>query len=200
MTHGKACGVVRHEQNGPIAHRRDGRMQMVGLAGKSHELIASGGEVAPACRNAAFRAPASGRRRPRDGQARRPPLPSRARGVPPTAAGPAAPPPASTARSSSSGTHDLDRDAGSLQHGAARRAAGREHQRAAARHSGIGQSRRQPAPIGEQRHDGGRGFLDRTPRHVDQRPIMLGAKPARERDLLSDRMAIDILVVVADAP
>src|ERR1035438_8292148 len=49
-----------------------------------------------------------------------------------------------------------------------------------------------PLPVGEQLQDGGRGLLDRSPRHVELRPIELGAQSPRERDFIGDRLAVDI--------
>src|ERR1700688_2353445 len=51
-----------------------------------------------------------------------------------------------------------------------------------------------PLPVGEQLEDGGRGFFDRAPRHVKLRPIEPGAQSPRKRDLIGNRLAIDIFV------
>ena len=53
------------------------------------------------------------------------------------------------------------------------------------------------AAFTQQRQNRCRGFLDRTPRNVNQRPIMFGAQPARGGDLVGDRLLIDIFVIVA---
>src|SRR5262249_29354185 len=63
-------------------------------------------------------------------------------------------------------------------------------------HSDMSIGRRAP-PLGQQRDHGGRGLLDRAPRHVDGRPAVLGTELARERDLLGHRLAIDVAIVVA---
>ena len=47
------------------------------------------------------------------------------------------------------------------------------------------------------RHHRRRGLLDRAAGHVDQRPVVPGAEPARGGDFLRHRLAVDILVVVA---
>ena len=53
------------------------------------------------------------------------------------------------------------------------------------------------AALGQKAQHGGRRLLDRTARHVDRRPIVLGAEPARKGNFLRHRGPIDILVVVA---
>src|SRR5262249_46933546 len=50
--------------------------------------------------------------------------------------------------------------------------------------------------LAQQGDHGGGGLLDRPARHVDDRPVVLGAQPPREGDLLSHRLAIDVLIVV----
>ena len=57
-----------------------------------------------------------------------------------------------------------------------------------------------PLPVGEQFQHRRGGFLDRSPRDVEQRPIELGAQPPRKRDFIGDRLAIDIGVVAAGRP
>jgi hypothetical protein len=52
-----------------------------------------------------------------------------------------------------------------------------------------------PLPVGEQFQYRGSGFLDRSPRDVEQRPIELGAQSTRIGDLIGYGLAIDIGVV-----
>src|SRR3954469_8203617 len=54
-----------------------------------------------------------------------------------------------------------------------------------------------PAPVRQQGHHRRRGLLDRAPRHVDDGPLVLGAKPSRKRDLLGHGLAIYIKIVIA---
>ena len=54
-----------------------------------------------------------------------------------------------------------------------------------------------PAPFGEERKNGRRGFLNRTACDVNQRPIVPGAEPPRSGDFLSHRLLIDVFVIVA---
>ena len=81
-----------------------------------------------------------------------------------------------------------------------RRAAPRFSKRApadrGASQSGMSSRHRLPAALGQQLHHRRGGFLDRAARHVDDRPVVLAAELARERDLLGHRLAVDILVVV----
>ena len=58
----------------------------------------------------------------------------------------------------------------------------------------------QPAPFGEERHDGGGRLLDRAARDVDDRPIMPDAQPTRECDLLGDGLAVHIGIVLPMRP
>ena len=51
-------------------------------------------------------------------------------------------------------------------------------------------------PFGEKAHHRRRGFLDRTSRHVDARPIVPGAQLARECHFFGHCLAVDILVIV----
>src|SRR5262249_23055413 len=53
---------------------------------------------------------------------------------------------------------------------------------------------------GKKAHNRRGGLLDRTPRDVDARPIVPRAQLARERDLLGDRLAVDILIPVVMRP
>src|SRR3546814_17988763 len=46
--------------------------------------------------------------------------------------------------------------------------------------------------VAEQPDRGGGGFLDRAPRHVDDRPAIVGKQPARELQLLAHALVIDI--------
>ena len=62
--------------------------------------------------------------------------------------------------------------------------------------SGIAQATAPAAPLGEKAHHGGGGLLDRAPRHVDAGPVVPGTQLARERYLLGDRLAVDVLVVI----
>jgi len=53
-----------------------------------------------------------------------------------------------------------------------------------------------PAPLAEMRKHRGSSFLNRAPGDIDQRPVVPGAKPPRCGDFLSNRLAVDILIVV----
>src|SRR5262249_58527824 len=69
---------------------------------------------------------------------------------------------------------------------------------ASASHSAMASSgQMMPTPLTKMRQHGGSGFLDRAARHVDQRPVVPGAEPPRCCDFLGDRLAVDILIVVA---
>ena len=57
-----------------------------------------------------------------------------------------------------------------------------------------------PLPVGKQFHDRRRGFLDRAPRDIEQRPIEFGAQLSRKRDFIGHGLAIDIGVVVRGRP
>src|SRR6266566_9273736 len=64
------------------------------------------------------------------------------------------------------------------------------------RHGVIGKSSfGQPLPlaVGVEFQDRGGGFLDRSPRHVELRPIEFRAEPTRIRDFISHRLAIYIV-------
>src|SRR2546427_5541164 len=54
-------------------------------------------------------------------------------------------------------------------------------------------------PVGIKLHHGRGGFLNRTPRHVQQRPVEFGAQAPCERDLVGYRLLVDIGVVVVVA-
>src|SRR5262249_30173117 len=51
-------------------------------------------------------------------------------------------------------------------------------------HNDMLLARRLAPTLRQQRDDGRRGFLDRSARHVDHRPVVPGAQAAREGDLL----------------
>src|SRR5665811_1613067 len=52
-----------------------------------------------------------------------------------------------------------------------------------------------PLPVAEQFHHRSSGFLDRSPRDVEQCPIELGTQPPRIGDLIGDGLAVDIGIV-----
>src|SRR5262245_53907786 len=54
-------------------------------------------------------------------------------------------------------------------------------------------------PVVQKPEDGGCGLLDRAARHVDHRPAVLGAQPARILDLVGDLPVVDIVAQVAVA-
>ena len=169
----------------PSAHHRDRGMQLVGLAAQRRKLLARAGAIGAAWKSAARRAPGSGRRRAPAGRDALPPPPSPSRA-------PAAPRPSPASCEPGArfdralvdiGGLDLDRNAGRLQQRAPRRALRSQHQRVARRATAALRSlaRRLPAALGQQRHHRGGGFLDRAPRHVDDRPVVLAAELARGR-------------------
>ena len=49
----------------------------------------------------------------------------------------------------------------------------------------------------QQPNDGGGGLLDGAARHVDDRPAVPGAQPARIGDLVGDLGAVDVVVEIA---
>jgi hypothetical protein len=53
-----------------------------------------------------------------------------------------------------------------------------------------------PATLPEECKDRRRGFLDRAPRNIDQRPIVFRAQPPRGGNFLGHRLLIDIFVVI----
>src|SRR5262249_59245079 len=75
-----------------------------------------------------------------------------------------------------------------------------EHERFAGEPKRHCSDDRLAAAFGEKAHDRGGGLLDRAPRDVDAWPIMPRAQLARERHLLGDRLAVDILVSVVVRP
>src|SRR6516162_10609122 len=98
------------------------------------------------------------------------------------------------------GRPDLDRNSGVAQEGLADRALGREHEWFAGEPKRHRSSDRLAATLGEKTHNRRGGLLDRAPRDVDARPIVPRAQLARERDLLGDRLAVDILIPVVMRP
>src|SRR6516162_8345733 len=98
------------------------------------------------------------------------------------------------------GRLDLDRNSGVAQEGIADRALGREHERFAGEPKRHRSSDRLATTLGEKAHNRRSGLLDRAPRDVDARPIVPGAQLARERDLLGDRLAVDILIAIVMRP
>src|SRR5947207_1094022 len=50
-------------------------------------------------------------------------------------------------------------------------------------------------PVGIKLHDGGRGFLDRAPGHIELRPVEFRAQPPRIGDFVGHRLAVDIVLI-----
>src|SRR6516162_1431472 len=98
------------------------------------------------------------------------------------------------------GRLDLDRNSGVTQEGMADRALGREHEGFAGEPKRHRSNHRLATTLGEKAHNCRGGLLDRAPRDVDARPVVPRAELARERYLLGDRLAVDILIPVVVRP
>ena len=188
------------EQHRAILRRTRSPNEARASGRKARAICARAPRDRPAWKSAGRRAPASDRRRARAVRMLARPLrrPFRAPETP-------RPRPASSSRRRASRPRSsMIRRAASRPEcrrlrACARRTALREASTSgsAASHNGIAHDRHVPAPLAEQRKHRRRGLLDRAPGHVDQRPIVLGAEPARGGDLLGHRLPVDILVIVA---
>ncbi len=96
------------------------------------------------------------------------------------------------------GRNRLERNAGIAEQHLPRAALRRQDQRIVvrARWSSHASFRKPlPLPIGEQFHDGRRGFLDRAARHVELRPAEFGAQLPRIGHFVGHRLPIDVIVI-----
>jgi hypothetical protein len=91
---------------------------------------------------------------------------------------------------------DFDRKSCGPQDRTSNGALRRQHERSFGEPERHHSRKRLATAFGEKAHHRRRGFLDRTSRHVDARPIVPGAQFARECHFFGHCLAVDILVIV----
>ncbi len=197
LPHRQSCDLAVLEQHAAVVHERDGAVQRVGLAAQRHELRARRRHVTR------FGKPSLGQRQSLIGaqhQSSRQTLRDRPRLLARQQA-------RNRRRVLRSGAlldatfidvswHDLERQPGIAQHRVAHRAFRRENERTIGKPQHHRSRHWLAAALGQQAHDRCRRLLDRATGHIDRRPVVARTKLARQRDLLSHRLAIDILIVV----